>query len=66
MILLNAFSSEITLPISTKFHVDPTVETGLRVCSNGQAPLTAMPTNGKIMIIKKLHIFLLQNQDQLK
>ena len=26
MILLNNFSSETTVPISTKFHVDPTVE----------------------------------------
>ena len=25
---------------------DPTVETGLRVCSNGHAPLTAMPIYG--------------------
>ena len=32
---------------------DPTVETGLRVCSNGHAPLTAMPIYGKIMIITK-------------
>ena len=32
MILLNTFSSEISWPISTKFHVDPTVEMGLRVC----------------------------------
>ena len=39
-----------------KFHVHPTVETGLRVCSNGQAPLTVLPIYGKIMIIiKKTH-----------
>ena len=31
MILLNTFSSEIGRPISTKFHFDPTVETGLRL-----------------------------------
>ena len=42
MILLNTFSSEISWPISTKFHIDPTVETGLRVCSNGHTPLTVM------------------------
>ena len=29
------------------------VETGLRVCSNGHAPLTVMPTYGKIIIKKK-------------
>ena len=39
--------------MSTKFHVDPTVETGLRVCSSGHAPLTVTPIHGKIMIIKK-------------
>ena len=33
------------------FH-DRTVETGLRVCSNGHAPLTVMPIYGKIMIKK--------------
>ena len=53
MILLNTFSSEISWPISTKLHVDPSVETGLRVCSNGHAPLTVMPIYGKIMIKKK-------------
>ena len=53
MILLNSFSSEeVSWPISTKFHGDPTVETGLRVCSNGHAPLTVMPLYGKIMIKK--------------
>ena len=41
-------------PISTKFHVDPTVETGFKVCSNGHAPLTVMPIYGKMMI-KKSH-----------
>ena len=51
MILLNTFSSEISLPISTKVHVDPTVEMGLRVCSNGYAPLTVLPIYDKIMII---------------
>ena len=29
------------------------VEPGLRVCSNGHAPLTVLPIYGKIMIIKK-------------
>ena len=36
-ILLNYFSPETTWPISTKFYVDPTVETELRLCSNGKA-----------------------------
>ena len=53
MILLNAFSSEISWPISTKFHVDPAVETGLRICSNGHASLTVLPIYGKIMTKKK-------------
>ena len=51
MILLNTFSSEISWQISIKFHVDPTVETGLIVCSNGHASLTVMPIYGKIMIM---------------
>ena len=62
MILFNIFSSEISRPVSTKFHVDPTVEAGLRVSSNGLAPLTVMPIYGKIM----KHILLLHNQDLLK
>ena len=33
MILFNNFSSETSWPISTKVHVDPTVELGLKVCS---------------------------------
>ena len=48
MILLNTFSSEISWLICNKFHVNPTVETGLRVCSNGYAPLTVIPIYGKI------------------
>ena len=64
MILLNTFSSEISWLISTKFHVDATVETGLKVCSNGHTPLTGMSVYGKMMIIKKKHI--LQNQELLK
>ena len=50
---LNTFSSEISWPISTKVHVHPAVEMGLRVCSNSHTPLTIMPIYGKIMIIKK-------------
>ena len=60
MILLNT-SSEISRPISTKFHVDPTVEMGLKVCSNGHAPLTVVPIDGKIMTIKNTHILLLSS-----
>ena len=51
MILLNTFPSEISWPIFTKFHIDPIVETGSRVCSNGHAPLTVMSIYGKIMMI---------------
>ena len=43
MLLLNNFSSETTWPVFIKFHVNPTVERGLSVCSNGYAPLTVMP-----------------------
>ena len=57
MILLNTFSSEIGWPISTKFHVDPTIETGLKVCSNGHASLTVMPIYGKMMVIIKTTFF---------
>ena len=46
-------SSEISWPISTKFYVDPAVETGLKVCSDGHAPLTVMPVYGEMMMIKK-------------
>ena len=53
MILLNTFSSEISWPIFTKFHIDPTVERRSKVFSNGHAPLTVMPIYGKIMIINK-------------
>ena len=30
-------------PFATQFHIDPTVEIWLRVCSNDHAPLTVMP-----------------------
>ena len=53
MILLTTFSSEIIWPISTKFHVDPNVKMGLRVCSNGHVLLIVVPIYGKIMMIKK-------------
>ena len=44
---LNIFSFETTWPFSTKFHVNPTVEMVLRVCSNGLALLTVMLIYGK-------------------
>ena len=53
MILLNTFSSEISWPIFTKFHVNPTIETEWGVCSNGHAPLIVLPIYSKIMVIKK-------------
>ena len=49
MILFSNFSSETSWLNFTKFHVDPTVEMGLRVCSNGHASLTVMPIYGKII-----------------
>ena len=63
MILLNTFSSEISWPISTKFCVCPTVETGLRVCSNGHAPLTITPIYGEIMIIKENILFFFKTKN---
>ena len=42
MVLLDN-SSETTWPVSTKWHVDPTVETELRVCSDGHARAIVMP-----------------------
>ena len=41
MILLINFSYETTLPLFTKFHVDPSVETG-----ESLVPLTVMPIYG--------------------
>ena len=57
MILWNTFSSEISWPISTKFHVNPIVEKGLRVCSNGHASLTVMLIYGKCFIDCHAHIW---------
>ena len=48
MILSNDFSSESTWPFATKFNVDTTVETELRVCSNVHIPFTVMPLYCKI------------------
>ena len=50
-ILLSNFSSETTSPISTKCHVDLTVETELRVCSNAHSLLTVIPIYRKTIII---------------
>ena len=47
MILLNTFSSEISLPVFTKFHVNSAVEMGLRVSLTGHMPLTVMPIYDK-------------------
>ena len=63
MILLNTVSSEISWPISTKFHVDPTVEMGLKVCSNGHAPLTVMPIYGKMIIIITTTFFFIKTKN---
>ena len=64
MILLNN-SSKTTWPISTKLHVDPTVQTGLWVWSNGHTPLTVTPIYGKKKNNNKKNI-LIQNQELLK
>ena len=64
MMLLNNFLQN-TLPVTTKFHANPTVEKGLRVCSNGHAPMIVMPKYGKKKNNYIKHI-LLQNQELLK
>ena len=43
------------MPITTKFHINPTDEMGLRVCSDDHAPLTVMSIYGKKIIIIKKH-----------
>ena len=57
-----------TFPVSTKFHANTTVEKGLRVCSNGHAPMIVMPMYGKKKKKNnnKKHILLLQNEELLK
>ena len=52
--------SETTWPNSTKLHAHPTVEVGLKVCSNAHAPSTVMPIymyGKKIIIVKKKKFF---------
>ena len=56
MTLLNN-SSEATWSVSTKFQGDPTVETGLKVCSNGHAPWTIMPIYDKKKNNNKTFLF---------
>ena len=55
LLLLNTLSSEISWPVSTNMSI--LLEMGLKVCSNGHAPLTVMPIYGKIMIIKKISFY---------
>ena len=46
----NFFSSEIAWPIKAKFHVEPSWDGGMKVCSNGPGHMTimaAMPIYGK-------------------
>ena len=38
----NIFSSEITGPIETKFHIEPHWDGGTKVCSNGPGHMTKM------------------------
>ena len=47
---LNFFSLEISKPIEAKFHVEPSWDRGMKVCSNGLCHMTnmaAMPIYGK-------------------
>ena len=56
----NIFSSETTRPTEVKFHVEPPLDGGTKVCSNSSGYMTnmvAMPIYGK-----NLKKFLLQNQ----
>ena len=46
----NIFFSETTGPIEVKFHVEPPLDGGTKVCSNGPGHMTnmaAMPIYGK-------------------
>ena len=62
MILLNTFSSEICWPMSTEFHIDPTVVMGLTVCSNVHGPLIVMPIYGNYVNKKNtFYIFKTKN-----
>ena len=48
--VVNIFSSEITGPVETRFHVEPPWDGGMKVCSNGPGHMTkmaAMPIYGK-------------------
>ena len=62
IILFRNNSSETVSPISTKFLVDPTVETEFRVCSNDHTPFTIYGKKNN----KKKHILLFENQELLK
>ena len=56
----NIFFSETTGPIETKYHVEPPLNGGTKVCSNGpghMAKMATMPTHGK-----NLKNLLLRNQ----
>ena len=44
------FSSETTGPIEAKFHMEPLLDRGMKICSNGPGHMTkmaAMPIYGK-------------------
>ena len=50
MLSLNGFFSETACPIFTRFHMGPSVEEVLTICSKGSAPLikiATMPVYGK-------------------
>ena len=51
---LNVFFSETARTVFTRFHIGPSVERMLTICSNGSAPLNkmaVMPMYGKILKI---------------
>ena len=56
----NFFSLETSKPIETKFHVEPSWDRGMKVCSNGVCHMTNMVT--MLIYGKKLKNLLLWNQ----
>ena len=56
----NIFSSETTGPIEAKFHVEPPLDGGTKVCSNGPGHMTKMAASP--YMVKTLKNLLLRNQ----
>ena len=49
-------SSETTVPIEAKFHVEPPWDGGTKVCSNGPGHMTKMAAYGKNLNKKKYNM----------